>query len=103
MTGCYLTSLPMEFNRGMAGFEPEYPSSYFIARDSVQPPESLLKKVYPALDYWLSAHAGTNPDEPEVEETLAADGFLGLLVRLRPVVLQVIWALDLPLSHIAKR
>jgi len=40
MTGCYLTTLPFEFMRGQADFEPAYASSYFLARD-IQPLERL--------------------------------------------------------------
>jgi hypothetical protein len=47
MTGCYLTTLPRQFMRGAADFSPDYESSYFIAREEVKPPQSLLSQVWP--------------------------------------------------------
>src|SRR5437667_6232488 len=35
MTGCYLTELPRQFMRGMANFEPDYASSYFVPRETM--------------------------------------------------------------------
>ena len=87
MTGCYLTSLPFEFMRGQADFEPSYASSYFVARD-ILPPERLRRLVWPDLDRWRAAHLQL-PKATEVEPNLAAGGFLELLDRLRDVFLQV--------------
>jgi len=88
MTGCYLTSLPFEFMRGQADFEPGYASSYFVARD-IQPPESLRRLVWPDLDRWRAAHLQLPEATEKVEPNLAAGGFLELLDRLRDVFLQV--------------
>jgi hypothetical protein len=51
MEGCYLTGIPVACVRGMAGFDPNYPS-FFLERNIIQPPTSLQKKVYPELDFW---------------------------------------------------
>jgi hypothetical protein len=42
MTGCYLTTLPRAFMRGIADFDPEWASSYFLPRETIQPPPLLL-------------------------------------------------------------
>jgi len=93
MTGCYLTSLPFEFMRGQADFEPAYASSYFLARD-IQPPERLRQLVWPDLNHWRAAHLQLPEATEEVEPNLATGGFLELLDRLRDVFLQVIIALS---------
>ncbi|KAM4064097.1 centromere DNA-binding protein complex CBF3 subunit [Hirsutella rhossiliensis] len=59
MTGCYLTSLPFEFMRAVADFDPEWSGSYFV------------------------------PGPPSgVEQNMAAGAFLELLEWLREVLLQ---------------
>ena len=96
MTGCYLTTLPFEFMRGQADFEPAYASSYFLARD-IQPPERLRRLVWPDLDRWRAAHLELPEATEKVEPNLAAGGFLELLNRLRDVFLQV--SITLSSSH----
>jgi hypothetical protein len=56
ITGCYLTDLPRQFMRGMADFEPDYASNYFVPREAVKPPPSLRRCVWPQLDRWHAAH-----------------------------------------------
>jgi hypothetical protein len=90
MTGCYLTTLPRAFMRGVADFSPDYESSYHCPREGVKPPESLRRRVWPALDRWKRAHLGRGDD---VDQDIAAGGFLSLLERLRDVFLQVSIAL----------
>ena len=46
MTGCYLTDLPRQFMRGVADFEPDYASNYFVPRETVRPPSSLRRRVW---------------------------------------------------------
>jgi hypothetical protein len=89
MTGCYLTSLPREFMRGVADFDPDYPSSYFLPRATVEPPASLLRRVWPELDRWREAHLELPGATEKVEPNLAAGAFLELLDKLRVVFLQV--------------
>jgi hypothetical protein len=88
MTGCYLTDLPRQFMRGMADFEPDYASNYFIPRETVKPPASLCRQVWPQLDRWRQAHLGLPEASEVVEPNLAAGGFLELLNKLRDVFLQ---------------
>jgi len=88
MTSCYLTTLPFEFMRGQADFEPAYASSYFLARD-IQPVERLQRLVWPNLDRWQAAHLELPKATEKVEPNLATSGFLELLDRLRDVFLQV--------------
>jgi hypothetical protein len=88
MTGCYLTDLPRQFMRGMADFEPDYASNYFVPRETVQPPPSLRRRVWPQLDRWREAHLDLPGASEAVEPNLAAGGFLELLDKLRDVFLQ---------------
>lgn len=89
MTGCYLTTLPSEFMRGMADFEPEYPAGYNVARETIVPPRSLQQRVWPLLDGWLAAHQGHSAVPEQVDPNLAAGAFSELLDKLREVFLQV--------------
>lgn len=86
MTGCYLTTLPYNFMRALAGFDPSDTRSYFVPRATIKPPRKLLCQIWPELDAWITAFK--NPEESGVETTMAADGFLELLTWLREVVLQ---------------
>lgn len=88
MTGCYLTTLPRAFMRGVADFSPDYESSYHCSREQVKPPKALRSLVWPALDRWKRAHLGGS-EEVAVNQDIAAGGFLTLLDRLRDVFLQV--------------
>lgn len=92
MTGCYLTTLPRAFMRGVADFSPDYEASYYCPREAVKPPENLRRLVWPALDRWKRAHLGES-NEVAVDRNIAAGGFLSLLDRLRDVFLQVSRAL----------
>ena len=87
MTGCYLTTLPRAFMRGVADFSPDYEASYYCPREAVRPPETLRRLVWPALDRWKRAHLGES-DKVAVDWNIAAGGFLSLLDRLRNVFLQ---------------
>jgi hypothetical protein len=88
MTGYYLTTLPRAFMRGIADFDPEWPTSYFLPREAVAPPAMLLCRVWPDLDRWHAAHLEQAGAIEQVEPNLAAGGFLELLQRLRSVFLQ---------------
>jgi hypothetical protein len=98
MTGCYLTTLPRAFMRGIADFDPEWPTSYFLPREAVAPPATLLCQVWPDLDRWHAAHLEQAGAIEQVEPNLAAGGFLELLQRLRSVFLQdsVLWRQEFP-------
>jgi hypothetical protein len=91
---CYLTSLPREAMRTLAGFEPAK-GSYFLARAHADPPLGLQEKVFPQIQGWqTSLNAG------ECEQTIAAGGFLELLQYLRVVLLQdAVFMIDWMPSH----
>lgn len=89
MTGCYLTTLPRQFMRGVADFDPDYPGSYFLPREGCPPPLSLLQQIWPALDGWRAAHLELPEATEQVELNRAAGAFLELLNQLRVVFLQV--------------
>jgi hypothetical protein len=79
MTGCYLTTLPRGFMRGIADFDPEWPASYFLPQEAVAPPAALLCQVWPDLDRWQAAHLERVDAIEQVTPNLAAGGFLELL------------------------
>ena len=105
MSQSYLTHLPLEFVRVMAGFKPT-PGDFYIPRAKVQLPESLVRAVWPWIDQWLSwfdrnfdvkaldgTPYGAPPllDVPSAKEDrldLAAQGFLRLMLVLRTIFLQ---------------
>ena len=91
MTGCYLTSLPREFMRGQAGFDPDYSGSYYVPRTAIEPPEELGKMVFPHVDYWSKCYESKGIDlrYPDIEQNMAGQAFLQLLERLRIVFLPV--------------
>ena len=74
----YLTSLPREFMRGMAGFDPKHPGTYHIARAAVTLSSELLSSFWPSLDKWLK-HSFVD---------IATIQFVRLLDYLRVVYLQ---------------
>jgi hypothetical protein len=81
MTGCYLTCLPHEFMRKMAG-HPAQKGGFEIRRAAITPPDTLLKLIWPELDQWKGKFGVQGIDD------LAADGFCNLLHHLRMVILQ---------------
>ncbi|SAM01209.1 hypothetical protein [Absidia glauca] len=48
INGAYLTNLPRELVRSMAGF-PTYGGFCYLARAALNPPTSLCKKLFPAI------------------------------------------------------
>ncbi|SAL99119.1 hypothetical protein [Absidia glauca] len=49
INGAYLTNLPRELVRSMAGF-PTYVRFFYLARAALNPPTSLYEKLFPAID-----------------------------------------------------
>jgi hypothetical protein len=82
MNGAYLTTLPRGIMRSMAGF-PTAEGHFYLPRAQVIPPESLIKKVFPYVDYWYDRMANNR-----CQRTCAAKGFLELLKVLRVTFLQ---------------
>ncbi|KAK4242960.1 transcriptional activator of glycolytic enzymes-domain-containing protein [Corynascus novoguineensis] len=78
MTGCYITTLPFEFMRATADFEPAWAGSYHIPRATVQPEPWLRSQIWPQLDHWLDFEA----------DDKATGAFIELLHWLRDVLLQ---------------
>ncbi|CAO1636255.1 unnamed protein product [Parajaminaea phylloscopi] len=48
----YLTTLPLATMRALAGFDKG--QEYFIARAMVDPPDALLRQIFPQADAWLT-------------------------------------------------
>lgn len=89
MTGCYLNTLPREFMRGVADFDPDYPGCYFVPRGSVIPPPSLRERVWPRLNHWLAVYS-KHPNATEtVGPSMATEAVLEAIDHLRDVFLQV--------------
>jgi hypothetical protein len=109
MSNCYLTALPRDFLRTMAGFKPEDHQNYYLPRATISPPESLVRALWPWIDAWLiwfqQEDACTEDIDPILNlpplpplvqagiqqvdtNDLAAQGFLKLLQQLRTVILQ---------------
>jgi len=83
MRGCYLTCLPHDFMRRMAG-HPARKGCFEIRRAAVTPPDELLTMIWPELDRWEGRFG---PGDGHIND-LAASGFCTLLRHLREVILQ---------------
>ncbi|KAJ5142583.1 short-chain dehydrogenase [Penicillium bovifimosum] len=100
MTNCYLTHLPRKFLRSMAGHQPDAIGNYRLPWAKVQPPDSLIRALWPWIDQWLAWFQSNDPTneppsgsttpslEQEDRDDMAAQGFLQLLSQLRIVLLQ---------------
>ena len=51
MTTSYITSLPFGLIRLLASFQRD-PSTYFLHRDSYEPPALLLRQTWPWIEAW---------------------------------------------------
>jgi Centromere DNA-binding protein complex CBF3 subunit, domain 2/Transcriptional activator of glycolytic enzymes len=81
MTRIYLSSLPREYIRKVAGHPRE--GHYFVDRAQIQPPASLLSKVFPLVERDLGLY-----NDGTYESSLSGQGFLRLLRYLKTVFLQ---------------
>ncbi|KAJ5110851.1 short-chain dehydrogenase [Penicillium argentinense] len=98
LTNCYLTHLPRKFLRSMAGFQPDAIGNYYLPRAKIQPPDSLVRALWPWIDQWLAWFQSNDPtneppsgatsQEQEDRDDMAAQGFLQLLNQLRIILLQ---------------
>jgi hypothetical protein len=86
---CYLTMLPRETMRTLAGF-PKDSGHFYIARSILEPPSCLLEQVFPDVTDWAMIHGlnGECEPDPDAEHSIATDGFLSLMIQLRTVLLQ---------------
>lgn len=70
MEGAYLTSLPREAMRAMAGFPPAA-GSYYIARAAIEPCAELQRMVFPFVEEWITRIVAGD----RAETTIAAGKF----------------------------
>ncbi|KAL0137622.1 hypothetical protein V8B55DRAFT_1578467 [Mucor lusitanicus] len=91
MNSAYLTGLPREAMRVMAGFTIQ-PGQLFLPRAALDPPEDLMKLVLPLLDQWndrlLAKYDDKNNGDPIMQVTVAAKACFDLFFVLRKSILQ---------------
>jgi Centromere DNA-binding protein complex CBF3 subunit, domain 2 len=93
MVQTYLLGLPLKFMRCVAGF-PKEPGQYHLPRAAIEPPEVLLREIYPFVEEWRRRfRARTTRKKSWAQGGLDDDdqaglAFLALLKRLRVIVLQ---------------
>lgn len=81
----YLSALPRDGMRAVAGIANfREKRRHYIERALVEPPESLQIQIFPQVERWLFRHQRGQA----CEQTLSCLGFLNLLKKLRPVILQ---------------
>ncbi|SAM08961.1 hypothetical protein [Absidia glauca] len=87
MNDVYLTSLPREMMQSMEGF-PINVRSFYLARTALDPPISLCKKLFPAIDEWHDRLAAKklSPDDPILPIT-AVNAFAQVIMMLRNMIL----------------
>ncbi|SAM00246.1 hypothetical protein [Absidia glauca] len=90
INGAYLTNLPTELVRSMAGF-PTYGRFFYFARAALNSPTSLCKKLFPAIDEWHAQLAAKelSPDiNNPIQPTVAANAFVQAIMMLRKTFIQ---------------
>ena len=87
MSQSYLGDFPLEAMRGVAGWSVRG-GSFYLPRGSLEPPQSLAKQIFPEIESWLQ-----KMQENQIQQDIAAKGFLDLLIVLRKILLQdsVLW------------
>ncbi|TFY77579.1 hypothetical protein EWM64_g6432, partial [Hericium alpestre] len=84
--GCYDRSLPLDALLASAMFNGREPSSYFLARDVLAPPEHLLCLIFPWVEQEQRALAERAHER--VGSDIALENFLKVLLWFRRVILQ---------------
>ncbi|KAG2215396.1 hypothetical protein INT45_009470 [Circinella minor] len=83
MVGCYLTSLPKQAMRALAGFYSQKAGAFWLPRSAVDPPQELQRLIFPKIEYWENMF-----ERGAIQKDLAGPNFLVLLKYLRIVFLQ---------------
>ena len=93
MLTSYLSRLPREFIRVIAGFS-KIPGNYFLRRAAVKPPAALKSKIWPWVDEWLARYdasigSGCSFADGGLDECdMAGKQLLDLLDWFREIMLQ---------------
>lgn len=92
MVQSYLTGLPLQFLRSMAGLGKKA-GRFYLPRANYTPPESLQQKVFPWVAQWEERIAQFKAkrawaDGGLDEADLALEGFIQVMKYLRVVLLQ---------------
>lgn len=93
MSTAYLSRLPREFMRVIAGFS-RAPGNYYLRRAAVQPPPALKSKIWPWVDSWLARYdasiaSGRSFADGGLDDCdLSGKQLLDLLDWLREILLQ---------------
>ena len=75
LEGSYLSHLPREAMRALAGFDPKDSKCYYIARD-IDPPISLQKEIFPEIE----RYEGEQSDLRREAQTYSTIGAWELIV-----------------------
>lgn len=89
MVGCYLTGLPVDVIKVLAGFTTRK-SDYFNNRSSIEPSEELRKMVFPWIGHWREKSY-----KKKIEDDIAGPSFLDLTGYLRTDFLQATFFLQI--------
>jgi hypothetical protein len=95
MESSYLTGLPRQSIRFVNGF-PGAGGQFWLPRDAIHPPDSLLSKVFPEVDVVLplveNGYDSSMTDEvctsSGYPRTICGQGFLNLLKQMRVIFIQ---------------
>ena len=98
MNRYYMTGLPLEMMRAMAGFTRDS-NSFYLSRAVVAPSDELCRLMFPEANAWrdrLSAREADPNNGDDMVVTLAAGAFLKMIFSLRKSFIQD----SVPLSQI---
>jgi hypothetical protein len=88
INGAYLTKLPREWVRSMAGF-PSYVRFFYPARATLNPPTSLCKKLFPAIGEWHDRLAAKELSPGDlILPNVASNAFVQVIMMLRKTFIQ---------------
>ncbi|SAL97937.1 hypothetical protein [Absidia glauca] len=104
INGTYLTNLPRDLVRSMAGF-PTYGRFFYLARAALNPPTSLCKKLFPAIGEWHDRLATKELGSGDpIQPTVAENAFVQVVMMFRKTFIQdsvLMMELHPLLSHLA--